>query len=461
MNELKDFLATIKTGRLATSVLAGGEKVDANYREFRRYCAGAHRRVYGVNTLPGHRDDHEVAAGEQVSFQYDLIENHAIGGPPFHDARAARCITLAKVYATARPGALVSGGLFRRMAAAAVADDFRPEVPIHASYSAGDVIPAAHWARALLGWIQLHDPYTLLPGEGMALVNGAFVHVGLAAALVFDLRQMWTRLLCAARASLEVAGHDVGLERYFQHGADDWYDQSLAYLYSGSHARRGAVQPAVSIRAVPQVVNALCEAVRQYCGVLDDALSHASGNPMFDAQLSDAPVENGSFLDPCLTIAASGLAEALLLNGWASVQRAKFVLSGQSIARTKDAATASDPIGLVQWPKLAQAKLERMRVACGTRAFVSGGATSLGVEDLWSHGVETTVNVARALSLLQEILAIELYCACAVLELADEPHPFDETKLRGAKAVRLNETEVFRMAAKAAANARDCPDFLL
>src|SRR5690606_40805380 len=123
-------------------------------------------------------------------------------------------------------------------------------------------------------------------------------------------------------------------------------------------------------------MEAMARAAEHLCLELDRALGQPSGNPLFLDGTPPMHRPSGSFLNPALTIATGGMIEALLMAGWGSVQRLTHVLSGAHGGVAVDAATAGNPIGLIQWPKNAQAKLEAMRRVGGVRSFVSGGSTS-------------------------------------------------------------------------------------
>src|SRR5690606_18481176 len=162
----------------------------------RYMAANPDRAIYGINTLPGHRDDERVPPEAAIKFQYYLIENHAIGDAPYYPAMAARCMTLAKLHQVAAGGSLVSGDPYRNLLGCAEDKAFAPQIPSGSSYSSGDVIPAAHWARDLLAAIAARDPaFELKPGEGMALINGSFVHAGLSAYTLSRLRTSWAMIV--------------------------------------------------------------------------------------------------------------------------------------------------------------------------------------------------------------------------------------------------------------------------
>jgi hypothetical protein len=106
---------------------------------------------------------------------------------------------------------------------------------------------------------------------------------------------------------------------------------------------------------------------------------------------------------------------------WHVTRRLEFFLSGDVDGVAQDAATHDNPLGFIQWPKLAVAKLENMRMRFAGKAFLSGGATSYGVEDFWTQGVSVSDQLACACEALSEILVLER----AVLESHADPDKAD------------------------------------
>ena len=98
-------------------------------------------RVYGANTLVGHRDDEGVSEPDAIASE--ILRTHAIAGPPWYDQHAAKCIGYAKMYSWAAGLSGVSRELFEGVQDLLVDPDFVPKIPRASSCSCGDVIPAA------------------------------------------------------------------------------------------------------------------------------------------------------------------------------------------------------------------------------------------------------------------------------------------------------------------------------
>ncbi|MEM1410347.1 MAG: aromatic amino acid lyase, partial [Pseudomonadota bacterium] len=370
MKLISAFLASLESGKAGKALRAALPAIDQRYEHFLRYEAEFGGMIYGTNTLPGHRDGDLLDHVDHGAYQLELIRKHCIGGAPYFGSDVARAVTLAKVYSCLEPGVTLSGALVGAALDAFEAEDFQPQIPRNSSYSSGDVIPAAHWSAALLDWQAKRSSYVLRPGEGMALINGAFAHVGATAALCSRIKTFWPLLLEAQRISLTVMGADRRAFRVMGAPEASWGAASNAYVSADLEDHTSARQDPVSTRSVVQCLGALTAAIDVLFSACDASLSKPSGNPLFFEEPMRGHAPNGSFLDPALTIFTGAVIEALLMTGWASVQRINHMLSGKNEPIPMDAATPDDPMGLIQWPKNAQAKLEKMRRACGTRAFV-------------------------------------------------------------------------------------------
>jgi histidine ammonia-lyase len=375
--------------------------------------------IYGVNTLVGHLDHIDLPAAEWGPFQMELLRRHALGSAPFYDEHEAACIGYAKAAFLSLGGSAVSPELYRLVCRAVADPAFRPQVPRGCSYSCGDVIPGAHWALALCDFLRDSASYTLRRKEGLALINGAFVHIGLSLSQLGRLHGAWQAFLLASRLGARLCRANVS--NYSPALADDPADPVRLFAdwmcaASPTEARGRTVQDPVSIRAFPQVAGAVWQALTGYLDVLDQALTRRSDNPLI-VQGSDEPLSQASFLAPEITLAAGQVVEAVLLASWMVERRTHHLLSGQVAGIPANAARSATDIGLIQVPKLMTAVLEEARLLAGRRSFASGSSTSYGIEDLWTAGVNTAEVLAEVVERWTRLLAMEL--TTATLCLAD------------------------------------------
>lgn len=365
--------------------------------------------VYGANTLTGHKDHISVSDSECLSLQEEILKTHAIGGPPYYSEHAARCIGYAKLYSWSAGMSGVSWTLFEGLSDLLTSKDFSPEIPRYSSYSCGDVIPAAHWAKEIRGYLQEFGQQGFMPGEIMAVINGSFIQVGYAASLVKRLETCWAffvemSALCHASTSANGSNMVNPTSR-----GQAWADEAIQYIRSfprGGVADVAAQSP-VSLRALPQIIETLSVALEDFFCEVDQNLGEPSGNPLFHKNIP-FPLSQASFLAPILSIKAGALIESLLFTMWSIVGRTTYLLGGSVAGIPRDGATAESPLGLIQHPKLMVAIVEKSRMAHGRAIFASGSQTSYGVEDLWTNGLSTLSRLSDLIDDFLRLCSIEL-----------------------------------------------------
>lgn len=410
-NMLKSALHAIDTLTIPTELSAHNIEYDGP--EFLKKNLRNAPKIYGFNTLPGHRVDESIPKADMVQFQFNLIANHRLGSGTMLDEETARSVTYAKLFAAATGHTLISRQLYQQILQAAANPDFKPEIPAHASYSAGDVIPAAHWAQSLLDWESNHehiDP-SLLPGEGMALINGGFVHVGVTLSLIRKLYDFWNLYIDTAEGSFQLLGADTRVLDEPSTPDKKWFQATMQHVKDSLEgvSRSSEVQDPVSIRTFPQQVQAVIFAIQNLMSEANAILSKPSGNPIMkkddEGELQITP--SGSFDQASLVLATSTVIEALMMLAWNSVRRTVHLLNGTHGHLPRDGATTDDPLGMIQWPKLAQASLERLRNKYGMHNFTSGSTTSEDIEDFWTNGTELALSAKELIEDVEKILMIE------------------------------------------------------
>jgi histidine ammonia-lyase len=387
-------------------------RLEGESRYLRRLVNKNGTNIYGLNTLIGHRDSEHVDMSKISSLQEDILSSHAIGHSPYYSKYTANCITYAKLYAWSAGQSGVSTALFNSVAELATSGEFFPKVPAGYSYSSGDVVPAAHWAIEILSILKDRKQYTAQPGEVMALINGSFVHIGYAASLVDKLRKCWS-LFITSSAIVNFGVKANGSNLYFFSTAErSWSHDTIEYIKSVSLTATSVknTQDPISVRAIPQVIDTLCNSIEEFMREINYQLFKPSGNPLFDVD-SEFPISQASFLSPALTIKTEGVIESILFAMWSMVGRTNHWLSGNVDGVPKDASNSQSILGLIQYPKIMMAALENARMNYGRRVFASGSQTSYGIEDLWTNGVLTLSQLDELLDALFEFCAHELFVA--------------------------------------------------
>lgn len=350
------------------------ERLAAQWRAFEQALqADPDRPIYAVTTLTGHRD-REGVTGTPRAINRAIADSHFVTPVSAPDARLWRLVGLCKLSHLALGGVPVRPALFEALAGLVEAGETIGALDLQASYSSGDVIPACQWAIQSLDALGIPAD-DLAAGEMIALINGVFVHLGAA---------LW------AHERLEDS-----LARNVSQGA-----RSLDRLARSE--RGGAGQAPVSVRAASQPQAAARTAMDLAGAAADRLLGAPSGNPLFHAGPPPRFESQASFMSCELAVAQSAVIEAVLALAWTINQRIKHLCAAHD-----DGGGADNPIALIQHPKRSEAVLQTLRLRNGTRPFASGGATSEGVEDFWSHGAYLSLSIAEMADGLDRMLALE------------------------------------------------------
>lgn len=378
-------------------------------------------RIYGFNTLPGHRDNETMTGSNLAKINAEILLSHSIGEPPFFDRRTASLIGLAKVYSLAAGGSGISPEFFDTLIDVVTSDDFEPSVPRTASYSSGDVIPGAHWALAALGHAALR-PSDLKLGEAMIMINGRFVQIGASAGLLPELCKFWCAVFESTLLMFSLTGVRHDSLQVLHTAERSKVAQGLAALRSRiPHKNENEAimssQASVSIRAFPEAVDALFTSVSALAEELNYSIFKPYCNPYF--QLSQPHyISQGGFLAPSLTSRVSATTDAVLFVGTMVVQRLDYIFSGKTAGIPVDGALEGD-LGLIQLPKLMMAKLDFLRSKLASRPMVFHASASHGIEDLASYGILAIDQLKDALDGVIGLIRYEI----AALTWLAKAHP--------------------------------------
>jgi histidine ammonia-lyase len=267
--------------------------------------------VYGVNTGFGDLVTERISRARLDDLQTNLVRSHAAGvgrESTREEVRAmmvSRCNTLLKGYSGVRE--VVVDHLVT-----AVNERVHPVVPSRGSLGAsGDLAPLAHMALVLIGEGQADvetadgverrpgeealdrvglDPLELAPKEGLALVNGTHLTVGIGALVVHDAARAVRMADVAGSLTTEVtmgstASSDAAVGAVRPHPGQAASARNVKRLTDGSdvvesHRNCDRVQDAYSIRCLPQVHGAVRDAVDHCRRAVETELNSATDNPL-------------------------------------------------------------------------------------------------------------------------------------------------------------------------------------
>ena len=399
--------------------------------------------VYGVTTGFGKLSEVAIPPERLGELQVNLVRSHASGvGPPLlrDETRAMmllRANVLAKGYSGARPVlpellvGMLNAGLW-------------PPIPEQGSVGAsGDLAPLAHLALALIGEGELIGdderghadrmlraaglaPVTLVPKEGITLINGTQAHTAIAALAVCDARRLWQTAHVAGAATLEaLLGTPVAFDARIHEARGQTGQQRSAALLRDlladseireSH-RHGdpRVQDAYSLRCMPQVHGPVADAIDFAESLVARELNAATDNPLVfeNGEL----LSGGNFHGQAVALALDILAIALTNLATIAERRIDRLVhpdlnQGLPPFLTADAGVCS---GFMMAQVTAAALASECKVLSHP-ASVDTIPTDGSKEDVVPMAMGAAWKLRRVVRNVQHILAVELMCAIQGVE---------------------------------------------
>jgi histidine ammonia-lyase len=401
--------------------------------------------VYGVTTGFGSLANTVIPPGRTAELQLALVRSHAAGMGDTVEPEVVRAMLLlrARSLAMARSGARpeiveLQLGLLRHR--------LTPVVREHGSLGAsGDLAPLSHCALALVGEGEVWDaagavvptadalaaaglrPVALRAKEGLALINGTDGILGMLCLALHDLIALVG--LADVAAAMTVEGL-LGTDRPFAADLQALRPQvgqaasarNLMRLLDGSpivashRVGDGRVQDAYSLRCTPQVHGAARDAIVFARTLAERELDAAIDNPMI---LPDGRVEScGNFHGAPVAMACDVLAIAVAELSSIAERRTDRMLDvarshGLPPFLSPDAGVNSG-LMIAHYTQAAMAmENQRLAVPASTQSL----PTSAMQEDHVSNGWAAARKLRRAVDNLRRILAVELVCGAAAIDL--------------------------------------------
>ena len=430
--------ATVRLGHQARADMAASAALVDGY-------VSSDSPVYGVTTGFGSLAATVIPVDRTAELQVALVRSHATGmGDPVEPevVRALlvlRARSLAMAYSGVRPE-LVD------LQIAMLNARITPVVREHGSLGAsGDLAPLSHCALALIGegevWGSGSEhvpavtalaaaglaPATLRAKEGLALINGTDGILGMLCLAVHDLAGL--ARIADIVAAMTVEGL-LGTDRAFAADLQALRPQvgqaasarNLQRVMADSGIvashREGddRVQDAYSLRCTPQVHGAALDTLGHARTIVDRELAAAIDNPMI---LPDGRVEScGNFHGAPVAMVADFLAIAVSELSAISERRTDRMLDrarsyGLPPFLSPDAGVNSGMM-IAHYTQAAMAmENQRLAVPASTQSL----PTSAMQEDHVSNGWAAARKLRRSVDNLRRILAVELVCAAAAIDL--------------------------------------------
>lgn len=415
---------------------------------------GDGRVAYGITTGFGRFKDKIISPEQVKQLQLNLVRSHAVGVGELLDERTVRAMllvranTLAMGFSGVRP---VIVELLVDMLNRGV----HPEIPAQGSLGAsGDLAPLAHLALVLIGEGRATfqgerlsgtealakanlEPLELQAKEGLALLNGTTMMVGMGALQVRRAINLALSADVAACLSLEALNgtdraYDGRVHQVRPHPRQIDCAAFLRQLISGSQLLReddpNNVQDPYTLRCVPQVHGAVRDSVAYAQWVIDIELNSANDNPLIFVDEESGKIDvvsAGNFHGEPIAMAMDYMKLGITDMGNMSERRIMRLVDADSNRGTLPMFLTTNG-GLENGLMLAQytaAALASENKILAHPATADTIPSSANVEDHVSMGAIAVRHTCQVLEHVERIVAIEMLTACQGIDLRRQGRP--------------------------------------
>ncbi|MFD1513327.1 histidine ammonia-lyase [Halomarina rubra] len=421
--------------------------------------------VYGINTGFGDLVDTRIPAEQVDELPTNLVRSHAAGAGRELDREEVRALMLTRVNALVKGYSGVREVVVDHLVAL-LNERVHPVVKSRGSLGAsGDLAPLAHMALVLLGEGEAdvepgdetdalterlsgatalaridREPLTLRAKEGLALINGTQLSVGLAALLVCDAERLCEAADAAGALTVEVtmgttAACDAAIQRVRPHVGQTVSARRVKAHCEGSgivesHRNCDRVQDAYSLRCLPQVHGAVRDSVAHLREAVEVELNSATDNPLVfpvgevDRRSSgtDAAdvVSGGNFHGEPLALRLDYLVSALTELAAISERRTDRMLNPH-VQEAHLPPFLTPESGLRSGYMIAQYTAASLVSECRAvgRTATDNTPVSGNQEDHVSMSATAAHAARRTLRNARQVVAVELLCGAQAAEFVD------------------------------------------
>jgi histidine ammonia-lyase len=397
--------------------------------------------AYGITTGFGALKDKIIRLDEVEKLQRNILISHAVGvGAPF-DVPTTRAIMLIRANTLAR------GFSGIRLETLELLLDFlnlgiHPVIYEKGSLGAsGDLAPLAHMALPLIGEGEAvvagermpgHEalakfnlePVVLRAKEGLALTNGTTIMTAVGVVQTHRAQKMADLAETAGCLSLEAlngttAAFDERIHALRPHPRQIRCAENLRKILAGSDFVRAHdpknIQDAYTLRCMPQVYGAARDAIDYVEWVMSNELNSVTDNPLIFFKDDGEPeiISGGNFHGEPLALSMDYLALALTEIGNMAERRIMRLVDADSNGHilppflTENGGLNSGFM-IVQYTAAALASENKV---LSHPASADTIPSSANVEDHVSMGVTSALKLRDVAENLENILALELFCA--------------------------------------------------
>ena len=441
---LADLEAVARHGRAVHVGERARERLGAARSIIKRRAAGP-EAIYGVNTGFGSLAGRCIEPDELREVQRNLVRSHAagVGEPLADDVVRAMLVILAASLSRGFSGVRVE--LVERICDL-LGHRITPVVPSRGSVGAsGDLAPLAHAALVLIGEGEARVGGKVVPGaealtaagleplvleakEGLALINGTHLMAAIGALALGDVERLWSAALAAAALAIDAcratdAFLDARLHEARAQAGQVQVAEAIRRMLSGSTIVTAhktddpRVQDPYSLRAIPQVLGAVHDTIEHVRGVFERELAAVTDNPLVFAE-DGAIISGGNFHGLPLAIALDTLTVALAHLAGIAERRVNWLLAASDSENPVNVYLSPEPglhSGLMITQYTAAACCNELQTLT-TPASVANIPTSAGMEDYNSMGTTSAHQARSAVTLAEQVVAIELLVMAEALE---------------------------------------------
>ena len=447
-----EVVSCIRQGLPVTLDASQLEKV-AKARELVQELIRQGQPIYGINTGFGLLANTSISGENVAELQRNLILSHSCGvGEPFSPE-------VVKAMMILRANALMKGHSGIRpevieLLIELVNRDVVPYIPSQGSVGAsGDLVPLAHMSAVLLGEGQAYyqgqlcsgrealekaglTPLTLEAKEGLALINGTQAMTAQGVLALHDGDVVLKTADVSGSLTLEALcgipnAFDARVHALRQHRGQIITAQNIRKILAGSglvysqeHER---IQDAYSLRCMPQVHGASKDAYSYVESVLTTEINSVTDNPILFPENGDV-ISAGNFHGQPVALALDFLGIALAEIGNIAERRIERLVNPQLSGLPPFLSEASGLNSGYMIVQYTAAALVSENKVLAHPASVDSIPTSANQEDHVSMGSISARKVLQILANVQNVLAIEILCACQALEYRDRSQLAPATK---------------------------------
>jgi histidine ammonia-lyase len=418
--------------------------------------------VYGVNTGFGDLVDTRVPREQVDELQQNLLRSHAAGGGRELRREEVRAMLVSRANALAKGFSGVRTVVVDRLLDL-LNEGVHPVVRSRGSLGAsGDLAPLAHLSLVLTGEGEAVvetdgesrrlpgdealaaaglDPLALKAKEGLALINGTQLTVGLGALIVRDAERLVRAADAAGSLTTEVtmgttAAADPAIQAVRPHAGQAASARNVKRLTVDSevvesHRNCDRVQDAYSIRCLPQVHGAVRDAVSHLREAVEVELNSVTDNPLvFPAGHVDRRTSGTEYADVVSGGNFHGEPLALRLDYVASALTELAAIAERRVDRMLNPHVQEDHLppfltpesGVQSGYMIAQYTAAAMVNECRStgRPSTDNTPVSGNQEDHVSMSATSAFSTRGVVDAARTAVAVELVCAAQAAEFVDD-----------------------------------------